>query len=79
MPSMILKFDQQKLAELALRGEGTRKLVAEAGARAQAQVPDSELIIGGNNRARAIVERPSIADEGRDGALARALRNAGVR
>ena len=84
MPSLRLEFNRQALGDLALRGNGIRSVVADVGAAIQsdaaADIEDEvTMVVGGKGRARAYVRRTGstgLANEGRDGALARALRNA---
>ena len=84
MPSLRLEFNRQALGDLALRGNGIRSAVADVGAAIQsdaaADIEDEvTMVVGGKGRARAYVRRTGsagLANEGRDGALARALRNA---
>ena len=84
MPSLRLEFNRQALGDLALRGNGIRSVVADVGAAIQsdaaADIEDEvAMVVGGKGRARAYVRRTGsagLANEGRDGALARALRNA---
>lgn len=84
MTSLRLEFNRQALGDLALRGNGIRSVVADVGAAIQsdaaADIEDEvTMVVGGKGRARAYVRRTGsagLANEGRDGALARALRNA---
>ena len=84
MPSLLLEFNRQALGDLVLRGNGIRSVVADVGAAIQsdaaADIEDEvTMVVGGKGRARAYVRRTGsagLANEGRDGALARALRNA---
>lgn len=84
MSSLRLEFNRQALGDLALRGNGIRSVVADVGAAIQsdaaADIEDEvTMVVGGKGRARAYVRRTGsagLANEGRDGALARALRNA---
>ena len=84
MSSLRLEFNRQALGDLALRGTGIRSVVADVGAAIQsdaaADIEDEvTMVVGGKGRARAYVRRTGsagLANEGRDGALARALRNA---
>ena len=84
MPSLQLEFNRQALGDLALRGNGIRSVVADVGAAihsdAASDIEDEvTMAVGGKGRARAYVRRTgskALANEGRDGALARALRNA---
>ena len=84
MSSLRLEFNRQALGDLALRGNCIRSVVADVGAAIQsdaaADIEDEvTMVVGGKSRARAYVRRTGsagLANEGRDGALARALRNA---
>lgn len=84
MPSLRLEFNRQALGDLALRGNGIRSVVADVGAAIQSDAASDiedevTMVVGGKGRARAYVRRTGsagLANEGRDGALARALRNA---
>lgn len=85
MGSMLVKFKRPAIRQLALTGEEISRVIDERthaiGAHLAAEIgPESvEIAVGGRSRRRGYVRRVgamALAEEGRDAALARALRNA---